>query len=66
MRARPTATPFFDDIVEPNKRDTNFGPVGPYAFYMGINDSQVINPLVEIDPDNYQRQNRSNSLIANL
>ena len=60
MRARPTATPFFDDIVEPNKRDTNFGPVGPYAFYMGINDSQVINPLVEIDRDNYQRQNRSN------
>ena len=34
MRARPTATPFFDDIVNPNKRDTNFGPVGPYAFYM--------------------------------
>ena len=66
MRARPTATPFFNDIVEPNKRDTNFGPVGPYAFYMGINDSQVINPLVEIDPDNYQRQNRSNSLIANV
>jgi TonB-linked SusC/RagA family outer membrane protein len=66
MRARPTATPYFDDIVYANKRDTNFGPVGPYAFYMGINDSQVINPLVEIDPDNYQRQNRSNSLIANI
>ena len=66
MRARPTATPFFNDIVNPNKRDTNFGPVGPYAFYMGINDSQVINPLVEIHPDNYQRQNRSNSLIANV
>lgn len=65
MRARPTGTAYFDDIVEPNKRDTNFGPVGPYAFYMGINDSQVINPLVEIDPENYQRQRRSNSVIAN-
>ena len=65
MRSRPTGTAYFNDIVEPNKRDTNFGPVGPYAFYMGINDSQVINPLVEISPDNYQRQRRSNSVIAN-
>ena len=65
LRARPTGTPFFDDIVEPNKRDTNFGPVGDLAFYMGINDSQVINPLVEIDPDNFQRQRKSNSMIAN-
>lgn len=66
MRARPTGTPYFDDIQFPNKRDTNFGPVKDYAFYMGINDSQVINPLVEIDPDNYQRQRRSNSMIANV
>jgi TonB-linked SusC/RagA family outer membrane protein len=66
MRARPTGTAYFDDIVNPNKRDTNFGPVGPYAFFMGINDSQVINPLVEIHPDNYQRQRRSNSMIANV
>ena len=65
MRARPTATPFFDEIVNPNKRDTNFGPVGNYAFYMGINDSQVINPLIEIDDDNFQRQRKSNSMIAN-
>ena len=66
MRVRPTATPYFDNIVEPNKRDTNFGPVGDYAFFMGINDSQSINPLVEIDPDNFQRQRRSNSIIANV
>jgi TonB-linked SusC/RagA family outer membrane protein len=65
MRARPTGTPYFADIVEPNKRDTNYGPVGDLAFYMGINDSQVINPLVEIDPDNFQRQRKSNSMIAN-
>ena len=65
MRARPTATPYFSDIVNPNKRDTNFGDVDGYAFYMGINDSQVINPLIEISPDNFQRQRRSNSMIAN-
>ena len=65
LRARPTGTPFFNDIIEPNKRDTNYGPVGDYAFYMGINDSQVINPLVETDPENFQRQRRSNSMIAN-
>ena len=58
-RARPTGTPFFDDIVEPNKRDTNYGPVGNLAFYMGINDSQVINPLIEIDPLNFQRGTKS-------
>ena len=65
MRARPTGTPYFSDIVNPNKRDTNFGDVDGYAFYMGINDSQVINPLIEISPDNFQRQRRSNSMIAN-
>ena len=65
MRSRPTGTPYFDDITNPNKRDTNFGPVGNLAFYMGINDSQVINPLIEIDPDNFQRQRKSNSMIAN-
>ena len=64
-RARPTGTPFFDDIVEPNKRDTNYGPVGNLAFYMGINDSQVINPLIEIDPLNFQRGRKGNSLLAN-
>lgn len=66
MRARPTGTPYFNNIVEPNKRDTNFGPVGDLAFYMGINDSQVINPLIEIDPDNFQTQGKSNSMIANV
>jgi len=65
-RARPTGTPFFDDIVEPNKRDTNYGPVGNLAFYMGINDSQVINPLIETDPMNFQRGRKGNSLLANV
>lgn len=65
-RARPTGTPFFDDIVEPNKRDTNYGPVGDLAFYMGINDSQVINPLIETDPMNFQRGRKGNSLLANV
>ena len=66
MRARPSGTPYFDDIQFPNKRDTNFGAVNDYAFFMGINDSQVINPLVEIDPENFQRERRSNSMIANV
>ena len=65
LRARPTGTAYFDDIQFPNKRDTNFGPAGDYAFFMGIDDSQVINPLVEQDPENYQRQRKSNSMIAN-
>ncbi len=66
LRSRPTGTVFFDDIVEPNKRDTNYGPVGPYAFFMGINDSQVINPLIEIDPQNFQRGQKANSILANV
>ena len=66
LRSRPTGTVFFDDIVEPNKRDTNFGPVGPYAFFMGIDDSQVINPLIEIDPQNFQRRQKANSILANV
>tara|TARA_B110000879_G_scaffold12063_1_gene15124 strand:- start:4798 stop:7857 length:3060 start_codon:yes stop_codon:yes gene_type:complete len=66
LRSRPTGTVFFDDIVEPNKRDTNYGPVGPYAFFMGIDDSQVINPLIEIDPQNFQRGQKANSILANV
>lgn len=66
LRSRPTGTVFFDDIVEPNKRDTNYGPVGPYAFFMGIDDSQVINPLIEIDPQNFQRRQKANSILANV
>ena len=65
MRARPTGTPYFDDIKFPNGKDTAFGPVDGYAFYVGVDDSQVINPLVEIDPENYQRGSWANSIIAN-
>lgn len=44
-RARPTGTPYYDDVLNPSE-STDIEFQG-YALWMGINDHQVINPLVE-------------------
>jgi len=63
MRMRPTGTVYFDDIVEPNRVDTNIGPIDGFAFFAGINDTSVINPLVEVNPKNYQTNSKANSIL---
>lgn len=62
-RARPTGTVYYDDLTNPaESADDNYNG---YAVWMGINDKQVINPLVETEPENYQNQNLVSSLLAN-
>lgn len=44
-RARPTGVPYYDEVLNPSEStDVDFKG---YALWMGINDHQVLNPLVE-------------------
>ncbi|MCG8309269.1 MAG: TonB-dependent receptor [Cytophagales bacterium] len=62
-RARPTGVIYFDDVLNPDEnKDFAFKD---YAVWMGINDKQVLNPLVEADPDNFQDETRSNTFFGN-
>lgn len=63
LRARPTGTNFTNDLQSNDAagdKDWN-----GYALFMGINDNQVINPVVEAQPENYQRESRTSALLAN-
>jgi TonB-linked SusC/RagA family outer membrane protein len=62
-RARPTGVLLFDDILNPDEnKDLDWNG---YAVWMGINDKQVNNPLVEAHPDNFQDETRSNNFFGN-
>ena len=63
LRARPTGTVFTKDL-QPNDAAGDKDWNG-YSLFMGINDNQVINPVVEAQPENYQRENRTSAFIAN-
>ncbi|MFT7033156.1 MAG: TonB-linked SusC/RagA family outer membrane protein [Cyclobacteriaceae bacterium] len=63
FRARPTGRVFTDDLVGTDAAgDTDWNG---YAVFMGMNDNQVINPVVEAQPENYQREQRTSSILAN-
>lgn len=62
-RARPTGTVYYDDLANPSENsDIN---VNGYAFWMGINDKQVGNPLLDIDPTVSKLQTTNTSIISN-
>lgn len=48
-RARPTGSVYFSDLANPSE-NSDFS-VNGYAYWMGINDKQVPNPLADIDPE---------------
>ena len=62
-RARPTGVIMYDDILNPDENN-DFSWNG-YAAWMGINDKQVLNPLIELDPENFQDETRSNTFFGN-
>jgi TonB-linked SusC/RagA family outer membrane protein len=65
-RARPTGTVYYKDLVDPTAGyDAGVGPWGPYAVWMGIKDNQVLNPLVEANPSNYQFQTNISNQMGN-
>lgn len=62
-RARPTGVIMYDDILNPDEnKDIDWNG---YAVWMGINDKQVLSPLVEQDPENFQDETRSNTFFGN-
>jgi TonB-linked SusC/RagA family outer membrane protein len=63
FRARPTGVVYYDDILNPDENgDEDWNG---YACWMGINDKQVLNPLIEMDPENFQDETRSNTFFGN-
>lgn len=62
-RSRPTGTNLYADLLNPaESSDLDWNG---YAVWMGISDKQVLHPMVEIDPENFRRERRSPSLLAN-
>ncbi|HSI76472.1 MAG TPA: TonB-dependent receptor [Lunatimonas sp.] len=62
-RARPTGTIFYDDLTNPT--ETNDKNVDGYAFWMGIKDNQVNNPILEVAAKNFQDETRVSSFLGN-
>lgn len=62
-RARPTGVPYFNELVNPSESsDVNFKG---YAVWMGINDHQVMNPVVESYPGNQLQEITGTSFLGN-
>ncbi len=62
-RARPTGVAMYDDVLNPDENQEL--EWNGYAAWMGINDKQVLNPLIEIDPNNFQDETRSDNFFGN-
>lgn len=63
FRARPTGTVYFSDLTNPTQ-NADFS-VNGYAYWMGINDKQVPNPLNDIDPTTSKLQTTTINAITN-
>ncbi len=62
-RARPTGSIYYTDLINPS--ETNDRDVDGYAMWMGIKDTQVPNPLMEVRPENYQWEFRTSNFLGN-
>ncbi|MEZ4902138.1 MAG: TonB-dependent receptor [Spirosomataceae bacterium] len=62
-RARPTGTAYFKDLANPSENG-DF-EVDGVAFWMGINDKQVPNPLADIDPKTSKLQTTTAAIMSN-
>ncbi len=62
-RARPTGSIYYADLINPT--ETNDRDIDGLAMWMGIKDTQVPNPLMEVRPENSQYENRASSFLGN-
>lgn len=64
FRARPTGTVYYNDLPSPTQNgDLN---IDGYAFWMGINDKQVGNPVLDVDPVNNKFQTTTSTIMTNV
>ena len=62
-RARPTGVAYYRDLPNPSEnQDIN---INDLAFWMGINDKQVPNPLNDVDPNQSKLQTTIANIMAN-
>ncbi|MFN8347930.1 MAG: TonB-dependent receptor [Spirosomataceae bacterium] len=62
-RARPTGVAYYADLANPSEnQDLNVNGV---AFWMGINDKQVPNPLLDVDPNQSKLQTTTANIMGN-
>ena len=62
-RARPIGSMYYKDLTNPT--ETNDKDVNGYAFWMGIKDTQVQNPFLEVAASNYKDETRVSSFLGN-
>lgn len=62
-RVRPTGSVYYKDLVNPS--ETNDKDVNGYSFWMGIKDTQIQNPTLEVAAENYQDETRVSSFLGN-
>lgn len=62
-RARPTGTVYFNDLANPSENGDL--DVNGLAVWMGINDKQVANPILDIDPKISKYQTTTAVAMAN-
>lgn len=62
-RARPLGTILYADLTNPT--ETNDKDVEGYAFWMGIKDTQVQNPILEVRASNFKDETRVSSFLGN-
>ena len=65
-RVRPTGSVYYNDLVNPSDGyDKTVGAWNGYAVWMGINDNQCLNPLVEADPANASLEVKATDQMGN-
>ena len=62
-RARPTGSIYYDELINPT--ETNDWEYKGYAVWMGIKDTQVPNPLIEVEPEIQKEETRVSSFLGN-
>lgn len=62
-RARPTGTPYFKDLVNPSENQDI--EIDGLAVWMGINDKQVPNPLLDVDPVHSKLRTTAATIMGN-
>ena len=62
-RARPTGSIYFSELTNPT--ETNDKNVNGYAFWMGIKDNQVQNPILEVQDYSFDDETRVSNFLGN-